>query len=130
MVTIYQILIKMKICAFEYLKILIFLSTIILLVLILFLIPFVLGYRKFRRDRHTPVECGCDPRGSGKSRMEISYYVVSILFIIFEIEFIILIPWFLHFDFNFPHNVISVIIFLSLLLIGLVYEYLRGVLDT
>lgn len=82
----------MKIYAFEYIKIVIFLFSIILVVLVLFLIPFVFSYRKFRRDRHTPVECGCDPRGSGKSRMEISYYVVSILFIIFEIEFVILIP--------------------------------------
>jgi len=82
----------MKVCAFEYLKIVIFLIAIIIVIGVLLLIPYIFAYRTFRRDRHTPVECGCDPRGSGKSRMEISYYVVSILFIIFEIEFIILIP--------------------------------------
>ena len=72
----------MKVCAFEYLKIVIFLIAIIIVIGVLLLIPYIFAYRTFRRD----------PRGSGKSRMEISYYVVSILFIIFEIEFIILIP--------------------------------------
>jgi NADH-quinone oxidoreductase subunit A len=120
----------MRICAFEYIKIFIFLFSIIIIAGLLFLIPFIFTYRTFRRDRHTPVECGCDPRGSGKSRMEISYYVVSILFIIFEVEFIILIPWFLYFDFNAGVSVLPVVVFLFLLLVGLVYEYLRGVLDT
>lgn len=101
----------------------------VLLILVLFLIPFYLNFRKYRVDRHTPVECGCDPRGSGKSRMEISYYVVSILFIIFEIEFVILIPWILCFRETFYFSIYPVAIFVFLLVIGLVYEFLRGVLD-
>ena len=89
----------MKSLRLEYLKIFIFLFVVILFVLILFLVPFFLNNRKHRIGRHTPVECGCEPLGSGKSRIEINYYVVSILFIIFEVEFVTLIPWILNFEF-------------------------------
>lgn len=76
----------------EYLKILIFLVSAVAVVSFLFLVAFFVNERTTGIGKHTPVECGCEPLGSGKSRMEINYYVISILFIIFEIEFIVLLP--------------------------------------
>jgi NADH-quinone oxidoreductase subunit A len=117
----------MKSLRLEYLKILIFLLIIIAFVLLLFLVPFFLNNRKHRIGRHTPVECGCEPLGSGKSRIEINYYVVSILFIIFEVEFVTIIPWIL--NFSFLWTAWPFYIFFLFLIIGLLYEYLRGALN-
>ena len=117
----------MKSLRLEYLKIFIFLFVVLLFVLILFLVPFFLNNRKHRIGRHTPVECGCEPLGSGKSRIEINYYVVSILFIIFEVEFVTLIPWILNFEF--VKAAWPVYIFFLFLIVGLLYEYLRGALS-
>jgi NADH-quinone oxidoreductase subunit A len=116
----------MKSFRLEYLKIFIFLVVVLLFVLLLFLVPFFLNNRKYRISRHTPVECGCEPLGSGKSRVEINYYVVSILFIIFEVEFVTLIPWILKFNFSFSTALWPVYVFFLFLIVGLLYEYLRG----
>ena len=118
----------MKSLRLEYLKIFIFLAIILFFVLLLFLVPFFLNNRSHRIGRHTPVECGCEPLGSGKNRIEINYYVVSILFIIFEVEFVTLIPWILNFNYSFTVSLWPVYIFFLFLVVGLLYEYLRGVL--
>ena len=119
----------MKSLRLEYLKIFIFLVVIILFVLLLFLVPFFLNNRKYRAGRHTPVECGCEPLGSGKSRIEINYYVVSVLFIIFEVEFVTVIPWILEFNSDYVLSAWPIYIFFLFLIIGLIYEYLRGAIN-
>jgi NADH-quinone oxidoreductase subunit A len=76
----------------EYLKILIFFIVAFLFVFLIISLSLLLNKNIFRLSKRKPVECGSHSFGSGKNKIEINFYIITILFIIFEIEFIILIP--------------------------------------
>lgn len=114
---------------FEYLKILIFFVITFCFVCLLFSVPFFLNKQIQSNDKHVPVECGMEPLGSGKNRMEVGYYRLCILFIIFEAEFIVLVPWILNLNKSLTFSLFPVFFFLILLILGLIYEYLKGIIS-
>ena len=111
----------------EYLKILIFFLVAFFFVSLLIGISFFLNKRLFKTSRHRPVECGSHSFGSGKNKIEINFYIITILFVIFEVEFIVLIPWLFFLNVSYFYSIMVMLCFLIILVLGLVFEYCRGV---
>lgn len=95
----------------------------------------VLGPRRPSLVKASPFECGSEPVGTARERFAVKFYVVAILFIVFDIEAIFLYPWavlLLPSD-GYPGlgwaGFISMGIFVFTLLAGLVYVWKKGVLD-
>lgn len=96
----------------------------------------LVGQRKRTRTKMMPYECGKDPVGSAHSRFSVKFYLIAMLFILFDIEVIFLVPWAVVFKtLASPayglRNLIyfEMIIFIALLLAGYVYVIKKGAFD-
>ncbi len=74
-------------------------------------------------------ECGSSPFTDSRNKFEVRFYIVAILFIIFDLEIVFLFPWVILLDSITMIGFISMIIFLFFLIIGFVYERMKGALD-
>jgi len=96
----------------------------------------VLGPRRPSAVKETPFECGSVPVGSARERFGVKFYVVAILFIVFDVEAVFVYPWAVlllpdaqgHAGLGWP-GYVSMGIFVVTLLAGLVYVWRKGVLD-
>ena len=94
----------------------------------------LVGQRKSTRTKLMPYECGKDPVGSARERFSVKFYLIAMIFILFDIEVIFLIPWAVVFkDFMAKGygNLIYVemMLFVVLLLVGYVYVVKKGAFD-
>jgi NADH-quinone oxidoreductase subunit A len=107
----------------EYLHLSIFIVlSIILSVFLLFLSYSISKKKKNDVEKLSAYECGFDPFGSGVSSFEVHFYIVGILFIIFDLEIIFLYPWALHLGVLGGSGFYAIIVFLGILTVGFVYE--------
>lgn len=104
----------------------IFLVTVIALV-ILFLSLFV-GRRVITKEKTSPYECGIEPEGDARERFPIKFYLIALLFIIFDIEVVFLYPWAVVFKKLGLFGLIEMGIFVFILLIGYYYIIKKGAL--
>ncbi len=89
----------------------------------------VLGPRRPSAVKAQPFECGSEPVGSARERFGVKFYVVALLFIVFDIEAVFLYPWAALFtELGWP-GYVEMGIFVVTLLAGLVYVWKKGVLD-
>ena len=96
--------------------------------LVVILIPLLSNYlinKIETKEKISSYECGFEPFDTSRSKFEIKFYLVAILFIIFDLEVAYLFPFCVIFN---PINFV-VIFFLLVLTIGFVYEYVKGALD-
>ena len=94
----------------------------------------LVGQRKQTRTKLMPYECGKDPVGSARERFSVKFYLIAMIFILFDIEVIFLIPWavvFKSFAGGGYRNLIYVemMLFVVLLLVGYVYVLKKGLFD-
>lgn len=97
--------------------------------IVIFGLSYILKYRNYNLEKISSYECGFQPFKDTRSRFDVKFYLVAILFIIFDLEIIYLFPWSLNLDELFIDGIISMIIFLYILTIGFVYEWKKGALD-
>jgi NADH-quinone oxidoreductase subunit A len=96
----------------------------------------LVGQRKRTRTKLMPYECGKDPVGSARERFSVKFYLIAMLFILFDIEVIFLVPWAVVFKrLSTPEYGLSnvlyfeMLIFIALLAAGLIYVIKKGALD-
>ena len=89
----------------------------------------VLGPRRPSAVKSTPFECGSVPVGSAHQRFGVKFYVVALLFIVFDIEAIFLYPWAVLFTELGWAGYVEMALFIFTVVIGLVYVWKKGVLD-
>ena len=92
------------------------------------------GQRKSTRTKLMPYECGKDPVGSARERFSVKFYMIAMIFILFDIEVIFLIPWAVVFkslrDSGFSTLVyVEMMLFVALLLVGYIYVWKKGAFD-
>ncbi len=80
-------------------------------------------------EKLSPYECGFDPFEDARMRFDVRYYLVAILFIIFDLEIAFLFPWAVVLDDIGNFGFVSMIIFLTILVVGFVYEWKKGALE-
>ena len=90
----------------------------------------LVGFRtKHSRAKDTAYECGKDPIGEGSARFSVKFYLVAMLFILFDIEVVFLYPWAVAFRGLGMMGFIQVVTFFALLTTGYVYVWRKGVFD-
>lgn len=97
------------------------------------LVPVTLGAllapRRPYAQKNSPYECGFDPFENARMKFDVRYYLVAILFIIFDLEIVFLFPFAIAFDKIGWVGLCAMGIFLSLLVIGFIYEWKKGALE-
>ena len=107
------------------LSIYIFISSIF--AVILFSIAYFLSPKKRLGEKQSSYECGFSPFGDSRLQISIDFYLFSILFLIFDLEIIFIVPWI--YCMHIPFAFFNMIIFLIILIIGFVYEWTQGALN-
>jgi NADH-quinone oxidoreductase subunit A len=92
------------------------------------------GQRKRTRTKLMPYECGKDPVGSARERFSVKFYLIAMIFILFDIEVIFLIPWAVVFQTLTSQGMgtfvyLEMMLFISLLLVGYIYVVKKGAFD-
>jgi len=113
----------------SYLPILIFLIIAIGLSIIILLIPFIINKMRPDEQKNSPYECGFEGEGPVRNEFKVQFYLVAILFIIFDLEVAFLFPWAVALKEIGYVGFFSMIAFLIILTIGFIYEWKRGALD-
>ena len=113
----------------EYAPILIFLVIAGALGVILLLLGMALGRGQKYAEKRSPYECGFEAFEDTRMRFDVRYYLVAILFIIFDLEIAFLFPWAVSLDAVGLFGLISMGIFLALLVVGFIYEWRKGALE-
>ncbi len=76
-----------------------------------------------------PYECGIPPEGDARGRYSVRFYIVAILFVIFDVEVIFLFPWAVQYGVLGLYGLVTMFVFLGILLIGYVWLYRSGALE-
>jgi NADH-quinone oxidoreductase subunit A len=76
-----------------------------------------------------PYECGIEPRSDARDRYSIRYYLIAMLFVIFEVETIFMFPWAVALDRLALFGLIEMLVFLFILIIGYLYAWKKGALE-
>ena len=87
------------------------------------------GPDKPTATKHLPFECGVDPTGNPRQRFSIKYFLVALLFLIFDVEAIFIYPWAVIFRKLGLFGFIEMAVFLMMLLLGLFYVWKKGALE-
>jgi len=113
----------------EYYPILIFLILALGLSFVLVVLPFILNKRNSYQSKVSEYECGFEAIGSTRKEFNIKFYLVAILFIIFDLEIAFLFPWAISIAYIGLGGYISMMFFLFILTIGFIYEWKKGALE-
>jgi NADH-quinone oxidoreductase subunit A len=113
----------------NYLPILIFLAVAGAFALMLLILGFVLGPRRPDPEKLSPYECGFEAFEDSRTKFDVRYYLVAILFIIFDLEIAFLFPWAVSLDAIGGFGLLSMAVFLTVLVVGFVYEWKKGALE-
>ena len=122
----------------EYLPILIFIGVALVLSVVLAGVPFLIAPNKPDAEKLSAYECGFNAFDDARMKFDVRFYLVAILFIIFDLEVAFLFPWAVAFDGlvegnGFPAmmslGLLSMVTFLLVLTVGFIYEWKKGALE-
>jgi len=89
----------------------------------------IFGPRKQSAAKSMPYESGMNPYGEGTRRMPIRFYLIAVLFILFDIEVVFFLPWAIVFRQLGLFGLIEMVVFIVILLVGYVYAWKKGALE-
>lgn len=89
----------------------------------------IFGPKKDSAAKSMPYESGMTPYGEGTRRMPIRFYLVAVLFILFDIEVVFFLPWAITFRQLGLFGLVEMVIFIVILLVGYVYAWKKGALE-
>ena len=113
----------------NYLPILIFLGIATAISLVLLGLGLWIGSGEKDAEKLSSYECGFEPYEDSRMKFDVRYYLVAILFIIFDLEIAFLFPWAVTLDVVGGFGLIAMGIFLAILVVGFIYEWKKGALE-
>ncbi|MGC8603925.1 MAG: NADH-quinone oxidoreductase subunit A [Desulfomonilaceae bacterium] len=113
----------------SYVPILVILLVSAFIGLAVLLLSNLLGKRTPTPIKLMPYECGMDPIGGARQRFSVRFFIIGMLFIVFDIELIFLFPWAKIFDKLMFFGFVEMLLFVLILLVGLVYVWKKGALE-
>ena len=113
----------------QYLPVLLFILVGIAVGVVPLVIGYVLGPNRPDDAKNSPYECGFEAFEDARMKFDVRYYLVAILFILFDLEIAFLFPWAVALKDVGAVGFWSVMIFLGILVVGFVYEWKKGALD-
>lgn len=113
----------------SYLPIFLFLVVNVAVAALIIMLSTLLAKMRPTAQKLLPYECGMDPFGSARKRFSVKFFLIAMLFIIFDIEAVFLYPWAVVFkDLRF-FGLMEMVIFIAILLLGLFYAWRKGALE-
>ncbi|OXS99620.1 NADH-quinone oxidoreductase subunit A [Notoacmeibacter marinus] len=113
----------------SYLPVLIFIGVALVIGLALMIAPFIIAYKDPDPEKLSAYECGFNAFDDARMKFDVRFYLVAILFIIFDLEVAFLFPWAVSFGAIGWFGFWSMMVFLAVLTIGFVYEWKKGALE-
>jgi NADH-quinone oxidoreductase subunit A len=113
----------------NYLPILIFAVVASGFGILLMVLGYLLGPRRPDGEKLSPYECGFEAFEDTRMKFDVRYYLVAILFIIFDLEIAFLFPWAVSLDVIGGFGLLSMAVFLGVLVVGFAYEWKKGALE-
>jgi len=98
-------------------------------VLTLFIITPLIRASRANKVKLEPYECGIEPATDARDRYSIRYYLVAMLFVIFDVETVFMFPWAVIFNKLLLFGLIEMIVFIFILVVGYYYAWQKGALD-
>ena len=113
----------------QYLPIVIFLGVATVLGIVFLLAPVILAPKSPDAEKLSAYECGFNAFDDARMKFDVRFYLVSILFIIFDLEVAFLFPWAVAFKDLGAFGFWSMLLFLAVLTVGFIYEWRKGALE-
>jgi NADH-quinone oxidoreductase subunit A len=113
----------------DYLPLVVFVAVALVIGLAMLIAPFLVAYKQPDAEKLSAYECGFNAFDDARMRFDVRFYLVAILFIIFDLEVSFLFPWAVAFSDIGAYGFWSMMVFLAVLTIGFVYEWKKGALE-
>jgi NADH-quinone oxidoreductase subunit A len=113
----------------QYLPLAIFMAIAAVIAAVLLVAPFLVAYKAPDAEKLSAYECGFNAFDDARMKFDVRFYLVSLLFIIFDLEVAFLFPWAVAFREVGALGFWSMMVFLGVLTIGFVYEWKKGALE-
>src|ERR1700720_1300333 len=113
----------------DYLPLVIFIAVALGISLVLLLVPFLVAYKRPDAEKLSNHECGFNPIDDARMKFDVRFYLVSLLFIIFDLEVAFFFPWAVAFQDVGLFGFWSMMVFLVILTVGYIYEWRKGPLE-
>jgi NADH-quinone oxidoreductase subunit A len=113
----------------DYLPLAIFIAVALGISLVLLVVPFIVAYQRPDPEKLSAYECGFNAFDDARMKFDVRFYLVAILFIIFDLEVSFLFPWAVAFGDLGLFGYWSMMAFLGVLTIGFIYEWRKGALE-
>ncbi|MGH6947493.1 MAG: NADH-quinone oxidoreductase subunit A [Kiloniellales bacterium] len=113
----------------EYLPILLFLGIAVVLAIGIVLFSYLVARQRPDSEKASPYECGFEAFDDARSKFDVRFYLVAILFIVFDLEVAFLFPWAAAFGDVGLFGFWSMVVFLGVLTVGFIYEWKKGALE-
>jgi NADH-quinone oxidoreductase subunit A len=113
----------------DYLPLVVFIAVAVVIGLALLVAPFIVAYQNPDPEKLSAYECGFNAFDDARMKFDVRFYLVAILFIIFDLEVSFLFPWAVAFGQLGTFGFWSMMIFLGVLTIGFIYEWKKGALE-
>ena len=114
---------------FEYLAIVVLIVLATAVAVIAIVLGGLFGPKKKSKSKSMPYESGMTPYGPGTRRMPVRFYLIAVLFILFDIEVVFFLPWAIVFRQLGLFGLIEMVVFIVILLVGYVYAWKKGALE-
>ncbi len=113
----------------SYLPVLIFSAIGGVIALVLFVVPFLVAPGKPDSEKVSAYECGFNPFDDARMKFDVRFYLIAILFIIFDLEAVYLFPWAVSFKETGAVGYWTMMVFIAELVIGFIYAWRKGALE-
>ena len=113
----------------DYLPLAIFMAVALAICLAILVVPFLLAYKRPDSEKLSAYECGFNAFDDARMKFDVRFYLVAILFIIFDLEVTFLFPWAVAFGDLGLYGYWSMMVFLGVLTVGFIYEWRKGALE-
>jgi NADH-quinone oxidoreductase subunit A len=113
----------------DYLPLVIFIAVALVIGSVLLIAPFIVAYKQPDPEKLSAYECGFNAFDDARMKFDVRFYLVAILFIIFDLEVTFLFPWAVAFGQLGHFGFWSMMVFLAVLTIGFIYEWKKGALE-
>lgn len=114
---------------YGYIPIVIFFLIAVLLPVVLLGVSRLVQRQVFERQKLMPYECGVDPIGDARDRFSVRFYIVAMLFLVFDVETIFLFPWAVIYDRLAVFGLVEMLLFIGILVVGYYYAWQKGALE-
>ncbi|MDR3375985.1 MAG: NADH-quinone oxidoreductase subunit A [Ancalomicrobiaceae bacterium] len=113
----------------DYIPIVVFIGVAGVIGLALLVAPFIVAYKRPDPEKLSAYECGFNAFDDARMKFDVRFYLVSILFIIFDLEVAFLFPWAVSFSHVGAFGFWAMMVFLAVLTLGFIYEWKKGALE-